>query len=532
MQTEQIPFSETGFFSKLITDYLEKKPDVDDFYENFPDKIGFQQQIKSKGEHFSASVRKTLQKAVHDQYQGFAISEKIKQHTAQLSEANTFTVTTGHQLNLMTGPLYFIYKIITTIQLTQELKKMFPAQNFVPVYWMATEDHDFEEINHFFVHHKKIHWESNSKGPVGRKPLGDMNNLWQVFSKEIGDSEQAKVLKSMFYKAYVAQPNLAAATRYLVNELFGSYGLLIVDGDDESLKRQFAPFMAKELQTQFAKKSVEKTNAFLEKKYRLQVNPREINLFYMENDLRERIVFDKGNYRVLQTKKQFTEAAILKELVQNPKNFSPNVILRPLYQEVVLPNLCYVGGGGELAYWLQLKQLFHVAKVSFPVLFLRNSALLMSQKESQKQKKLKISSRELFLDEATLVTNKIKELSALSLDFSLQKKNLKAQFSELRKLAVQTDKSFEGALNAQEKKQWKGLLNLEKKLLRAEKKKHQEHAQRIKRLKESLFPRNGLQERNVNFSEFYLCYGKEFIPKLFEALSPWEQKFTICKWEE
>jgi bacillithiol biosynthesis cysteine-adding enzyme BshC len=532
MHTEQIPFSETGFFTKLIADYIEKKPALAELYENLPDTKGFEQQRKSKEKSFSDTARKTLQKSVKTQYEGFDISKKLEGNITRLSEKNTFTITTGHQLNIMTGPLYFLYKIVTTVNLAKELEKTFPNQNFVPVYWMATEDHDFEEINHFFVHNKKIRWDVECKGPVGRKSTRNIDAVWEVFSKEIGDSQQAKNLKNLFFKAYVEQSTLADATRFLVNELFGTCGLLIVDGDDKNLKQQFAPFVAKELTAQYAKKSMKQTNHILEENYRLQVHPREINLFYMQDDLRERIVLEKGNYRVLNTEKQFTEIEILEKLKKHPENFSPNVVMRPLYQELVLPNLCYVGGGGELAYWLQLKQMFQESNIPFPIVVLRNSVLLISKKQEQKLKKLNISKRELFLEKENLVAKKIKELSAISLDFSAQKNNLKAQFSELKKIAVQTDKSFQGALNAQEKKQLKGLQNLEKKLLKAEKKKHQEQVHRVKLLKESLFPRNGLQERNLNFSEFYLDYGDELIPSLCKILSPLEQKFTVFTLEE
>jgi uncharacterized protein YllA (UPF0747 family) len=167
MHTEQIPFSETGFFTKLIADYIEKKPALAELYENLPDTKGFEQQRKSKEKSFSDTARKTLQKSVKTQYEGFDISKKLEGNITRLSEKNTFTITTGHQLNIMTGPLYFLYKIVTTVNLAKELEKTFPNQNFVPVYWMATEDHDFEEINHFFVHNKKIRWDVECKGPRG-----------------------------------------------------------------------------------------------------------------------------------------------------------------------------------------------------------------------------------------------------------------------------------------------------------------------------------------------------------------------------
>ena len=217
----------------------------------------------------------------------------------------------------------------------------------------------------------------------------------------------------------------------------------------------------------------------------------------------------------------------MQELKAYPERFSPNVIARPLYQEVILPNLCYIGGGGEIAYWLELKSAFESMKVPFPILLLRNSALVITEKQSEKLKRMQLSEEDLFLKQSSLINKKIREISNIDIDFSPQKKLLEQQFKDLYELAEQTDKSFIGAVKAQEVKQKKGLDNLEKRLLKAQKRKLKDHVLRMTDIQNQLFPGKSLQERNLNFSELYLEYGEELIPMLVKALKPLQLEFTV-----
>jgi len=293
------------------------------------------------------------------------------------------------------------------------------------------------------------------------------------------------------------------------------------------LKRMFIPYVEKELKNGISFQKVEATNKKISALgHKVQVSPREINLFYIKNELRERIVQNEG-FKVLNTKLSWSESEILKEVHEFPERFSPNVIIRPLYQEVILPNLCYIGGGGELAYWMQLKEYFESIDVTFPMLLLRNSALLKTGKQSDKLIKLNLSMMDLFMDQQTLLTSQTKKLSEIDIDFSSQMEHLQDQFKALYELAELTDKSFLGAVGAQEKKQIKGLKNLEKRLLKAQKRKLSEKLERIRNLQNELFPGQSLQERNWNFSEFYLEYGENLIPKLFEELQPLKGEFLI-----
>lgn len=527
MPTDCISYQNSGYFSTLMDDYLNQKSNLQSLYNRFPSLDNFEGQILEKKENFNGNEkRKILVSVLKSQYSKIKTSSATLNNITLLNDSNTFTVTTGHQLNLFSGPLYFLYKIISTINLAKELKAKYSDYNFVPIYWMATEDHDFEEINYFNFKGRKFRWNKESSGPVGRLSTKGLTIFFEIYASELGASLNANAIKKLFQESYVNHSSLSEATRHFANALFGKYGLVILDADNQDLKRTFIPYIKEELVQQTSFKKVTETTEKL-KDYTIQVNPREINLFYLEDNLRERIIFEKGKYKVNNTKTEFSENEILELLENRPEKFSPNVIMRPLYQEVILPNLCYIGGGGEIAYWLELKSFFDAVKITFPILLLRNSALLATEKQVKKADKLSLSWKDLFSKQSNLVSAKTAQLSEFPIDLSLQKEHLRKQFERLYEIANQTDKSFFGAVKAQEAKQIKGLKNLEKRLLKAQKRKHSEELNRITDLQNELFPNQSLQERQANFSEFYLEYGENLIPLLMNKLKPLENNFNI-----
>lgn len=531
MPRHYISYPDTGYFSDLILDYLSQDTSVEFLYNRFPTIENFEKQIQEKKKNYPQDTRKILADTLKRQYDSLKISKATENHIINLEKQNTFTITTGHQLNLYTGPLYFLYKIISTINLCHELKKTYPENNFVPLYWMATEDHDFDEINFFNFKEKKVVWNRNSGGAVGEFSLEGLQKVYETFSKELGTSPKAEKLKTLFKESYLNHNNLTNATRFLANELFGDYGLVILDGNDKELKKAFSPFIKDELFKNTSSECVAKTNSNINsipgKNYKLQVNPREINLFYLEKGSRERIIEREGIFFINTTGKQFSKPQLEAEVVNHPERFSPNVLMRPIYQEVVLPNLCYIGGGGELAYWLQLKSYFDEMQVTYPTLLLRNSAVLATSKQNEKIKKLDLAIEDLFLSKNELETKITKQVSEIAIDLTPQRNQLKQQFKELYELAKQTDPTFDKMVAAQETKQLKGLDTLEKRLLKAQKRKLTDHLNRVTLLQNELFPNGSLQERTANFSEFYLEYGEHLLELLIENLDPLQQEF-LC----
>jgi len=529
MPKQTISYPETGYFSKIICDYLTEDS-IKDFYGNFPKIENFEDQINNKQSSFQKESRKILVKQLKHQYKDFETSEATKANIAALANDRTFTITTGHQLNLFTGPLYFLYKLFSVINLSEKLNERYSENHFVPVYWMATEDHDFDEINYFNFKGKKIVWERADGGAVGEFSTNGLQEVAKVIEAQLGSTQNAKKLISLFTNAYTKHKTLAEATRYLGNELFKEYGLVIIDGNDPELKKAFIPFAEKEILENTAFKKVSETTKKLTALgYGEQVHPREINLFYLAKELRERLVEVDGKFFVNDTKIEFTKDELLKELNEHPERFSPNALLRPLFQEVILPNLCYVGGGGELAYWFQLKAYFESVDVPFPILLLRNSALLVPSKLIKKLDRLEVDVKQLFQKQNDLQTEFTKQLSEIKIDFSEQKRHLQQQFKELFDLARKTDASFLGAVGAQEQKQLNGLEHLEKRLLKAQKRKLADQIERLTAVQDELFPHQSLQERTQNFSEFYIEYGDELLDLLKENLDPLDHTFTILE---
>ncbi|MDC1493003.1 bacillithiol biosynthesis cysteine-adding enzyme BshC [Flavobacteriaceae bacterium] len=530
MPNTNISYRDTNYFNSLFCDYIEGSDHLSPFYNNKPNIDNFKNQILSKKENFKSNNRLVLRDILLKQYASIGLPDDIKKCINLIADNNTFTVTTGHQLCLFTGPLYFLYKIISTINLTEELKLKYPEFNFIPIYWMATEDHDFDEIRSFKYGNENITWDSNQKGQVGNFSTVNLKNSLDKLSKLLPNTTNSSKLIKLFNDSYIKSNNLTEATRKLVHELFKNYKLVILDSNEIELKKIFSTTIKNELINSFIyKNSLDSLKDLKEKKYKIQVNPREINLFYLSDNYRSRIIRREDNFFTEDQKYLWTKNDIIKELETNPENFSPNVLLRPLFQETILPNICYIGGGSEIAYWLELKNCFDQQNLTFPILLNRNSVLLVNSKQLNKLNKTNTTIHELFLNQNELLSNKTKSLASAKFNFNSQKVFLEKQFNDLRQISKQTDFSFVGAVNAQEKKQIKGLLNLEKRLLKANKRKYKSQLEKITSIQNELFPNYALQERSVNFIKFYLDYGDSFIEILKENILPLNNKFTIIE---
>ena len=533
INTTTLEFDKTGFFSGLIADYLKKEERLEPFYSFYPEPESFEQAIQERKYNFD---RELLTEVITGQNVNAEInvSEITLENINLLKRDNTYTITTGHQLCLFTGPLYFVYKIITTINLAEELKVKYPTCNFVPVFWMASEDHDFEEINHIHLFGKKIVWDPEEavSGPVGKINTSTLSNEIEALREILGNTEQGRELYDLFHKAYLKHHNLSDAARYLVNELFGKWGLVIIDAEDKRLKEALKAVVLDDIFNQTPYHLINKTiHELSHAGYpKAQLNPREINLFYLKNNSRERIEkAEDGTYRVLQTSIAFSKEELKQEIEKYPERFSPNVSLRPLYQEIILPGIAYVGGGGELAYWLQLKAVFDHYKINFPALVLRNSLMWIDSAAAEKMIKLNLSISDLFQETAPLINQLVVAKSHAELSLEEEMDKLKTLYQEISEKAIAIDSTLKAAVEADLQRHLQALKHLEHKLLKAEKQKHETSINQVIKLREKLFPGNGLQERYDNFIPFYLKYGKAFFIALKEQFRPFSRQFLIIQ---
>lgn len=519
----EIPYADTGQFSRIVTDYLSEDEKLKPFYGRFPHPENFGAQIDEKRAHFPH--RKALAEALRAQYAGAGLKCRA---VDVLEEAQAYTVTTGHQVCLFTGPVYFIYKIITAVKTCRELALKYPSARFVPVFWMATEDHDFAEANHFRLRSARFEWESGQGGAVGRMSADGLEEVAARLEAALGTGYSAGALVRLFREAYLGHADIAGATRFLVHALFGKYGVICVDGDDPALKSLAVPAFRRELFEGIAAPAKEETDAALAEHYGTQAHARDINLFYLADGLRERIVrSDSGRFRVLNTDLEFADADIEKLLEEHPERFSPNVILRPLYQEIILPNLAYIGGGGELAYWFQLKGVFRAFEIPFPILMLRNSVLIIDAETRELAEKLGLEDDAVFAKAETVETRLLRRESSAVLNLDKERDRLDAVFEDIRNRLGAIDFTLERSVDSGHARTERIVKNLEKKMLRAERKKQEVLLDRYARWRERLFPGSALQERSLNMAEFYLPYGPDFIAALAEKLNPFNFKFSL-----
>lgn len=523
----RIPYRQTAAFSAIANDYVDQAAALRPFFGYAPTLAGAARMMEERAAF--GGNRPLLVQALREQYGDLAADSPVQTQIEALLSPDTFTVTTAHQNNLFTGPLYFHYKIIHAIRLADDLKRAFPDKHFVPVYYMGSEDADFAELNHFRVQGENYQWLTRQKGAVGRMKLDkEITALIRKLEGQIGGLPSGAELAGRFREAYQEGRTVQEATFRFIHGLYARYGLLVLLPDAALLKQQMIPVFREELLAQTSVAIVEETGmALQEAGYKVQASARDINLFYLKDDIRNRIEKKDGAYRVVDTEIRFTEEEILRELETFPERFSPNVILRGLYEETILPNIVFIGGGGELAYWLQLKALFVHHKVPFPLLLLRNSCLLLENKWKEKISKTGFTAEDFFLPAEKLLNRLVEKETNHELTLNGQLAELELLYAALKKQATAVDPTLAANVEALRVKAAAGLTALEKKMLRAEKRKFTTQRRQVEAIKEHLFPGGGLQERTENFSYYYARWGAMLLDELYRHAPVFEQEFVI-----
>lgn len=422
---------------------------------------------------------------------------------------------------------------MTAINLAEKLNKEYPANHFVPVYWMATEDHDFAEINHAYVFGKKVEWSVDShNAPVGSLSLNSLASTMEALYAIMGEGENVQELKRLISAAYGGETTLAQATFAFVNYLLGKYGLIILEPDNADLKNIFSPIITDELTNNNSFRLVTDTNKRLaDAGIEAQVNPREINFFYIDENGRNRIEKKGDKFEIVNTTTTFSRDEILDSVKKSPGKFSPNVLMRPVYQQCILPNVAYVGGPSELVYWLELKNVFEYYRVPFPVLMPRNSALIISAPISQKIDKLGLEIKDVFNDAESLIKQFITQSSDGLPDFEKVGGELKNIYVSLGSKVQETDPTLVASTEAELQKQLNALKTLETKLIRVKKQREETSVAKIRKIKEILFPGGALQDRTDNFIPFYIQQGPAFFNMLKENFDPFEFSVTVFREE-
>jgi bacillithiol biosynthesis cysteine-adding enzyme BshC len=395
---------------------------------------------------------------------------------------------------------------------------------------MGSEDADLEELGSITVDGVAYTWQTQQTGAVGRMKVDKaLVELMRGMQGQLGVLPYGKEIIKMFEEAYSPGKTIQMATFDLVNRLFGEYGLIVLIPDNANLKKLFQPVVERELTERFSSRMLKETIAELEKQYKPQAEGRELNLFYLIDDARERIVITDSKFQVPGLRLEWSLDEILEELNNHPERFSPNVILRGTLQETILPNIAFVGGGGELAYWLELKDVFESAHIPYPMLLLRNSFLILENKYKQMIRQLGLQPEDLFESEHELMKKIVTRNTENKVRLNGELQKVEELYDEIMGLASNVDATLKEHVAALKTKAVYRLQELEKKMIRAEKRKYGNELLQLQKIKRALFPHNSLQERVENIAAFYGKYGKEFIGAVEQCSRTLQQEFAILE---
>jgi bacillithiol synthase len=521
-----LSYQQTGSFSKIVLDYINREEILKPFYK-FPISIeGIREAIHDR-KNFNTN-RSLLVTTLEKQYETIEISDAVKHNIESLAKSNTFTVCTAHQPNIFTGPLYFIYKILHTIKTAASLSGQIPGTHFVPVYYMGSEDADLDELGHFFFNGEKHEWKTKQTGAVGRMKVDHaLIHLLEQAGGQLSVYPFGNEIMRLMQQCYSIGQSIEQATFLLVNELFAAFGLIILLPDNAELKRSFIPVIERELFDAFSHKMVNDTVSQFPAQYKVQASGRDINMFYLLEDKRERMEYENEEWTVVNSDLKFSKEELLTELHAHPERFSPNVILRPVFQEWLLPNIAFIGGGGEIAYWLQLQKVFETVSVPYPLLMLRNSFMIVDKVEGVLMEKLSIGFSDVFRTELELLNGIVKRNTKVQVTLEKERETLASLYDQIKTVAGNVDTTLMAHTEALKTQSLKRINSLEKKMLRAEKRKFEAEQRHLRKIKSHLFPNNNLQERVENMMPFYAKWGRDFLNIIYKNSLTLEQEFTI-----
>ena len=525
-------FSDIPGHQNLFLDYLYEFENVSDFYTyDFRNRENYLKIFKNITEN-RRNLSPDISSVISEQYSNLAPTELTEKNIKKLSDKKTLAIVTGQQLGILGGPLYTFYKIITAIKLSRFLSERYDDYNFVPVFWLEGDDHDFNEVRSI-----KIIDEKNSLSTIGYKEQVEEDDSKQSvgfikFDSSITDffNNLSNGLKETEFKAslikglkdfYNEGKTFKEAFRDLVFRYFDKYGLIIFDPQEIEAKRLLKPIFKKEI-TDFRlhTEKLVHLSATLEELYHAQVKVKPVNLFLMVDEGRHSIEPVENEYRLRRKRKSFTQEQILELLENEPEKFSPNVLLRPICQDYLLPTAFYIGGPSEISYFAQIKPLYEFYDIVPPIIYPRSSATILENPIANILEKHTVDINDIFIDVENVKKKIINSVEESSIDemFDGLTKHVETAFDELKEKLIDLDKTIADSSNRYRDKIFGSINELKAKAEKAQQKKYEATLRQIDRAAVNLFPNSNLQERELNFVYFVNKYGEDFMKKIFDEL--------------
>ncbi len=524
-QLEELSYDRIPQFSKRDKAYQLGDENLRPFYKHEMVMESFEKIIENR-KGFEID-RDMLVQQLMEQYADVPTSILTSKNIEALRLPDTYTVVTAHQPSLLTGPLYFIYKICSAIALAQKINEELIEYYIVPVLVMGGEDHDFDEIATVNMFGSSYTWSTDQVGPTGRMSHDGLRAVLDDVLERLGGGEHAQLMKNMIWESLEHSSTYGEFMFLFVDQLFREYGLVIINFDNPVFKEKLLPYVIYDVSDGDPSMAVNRDQRALEKAgFQAQAHVRDVNIFWIDGNRHRVILEEDGTYTI--GEETMSKDEVIARIKSSPGSVSPNVIMRPVFQELILPNLAYIGGGGELAYWMERKSLFEGWDLPFPMLVRRDSVMILDKKTNQWLDKNKMSYIDLFHREEQVIGKYAHSQAEVDLNLHSEKQLIQSVFETIRDLADKVDPTLSKTVLSEAAKADKSISYLENKLLKAEKNKNEVAINKLKNLKSRYFPGNdGLQERHDNFIPYFLKHGPSWFDELLKHLDPLNRNFKV-----
>jgi bacillithiol biosynthesis cysteine-adding enzyme BshC len=527
---ERVNLNETPLINPLALDYLNQDAFLKDFHSYSNELSNYEKLINAKS-NFPSDRRNLLVDELLHQYVNAGIELKenslVKKHILDLGNENTFTVTTGHQLVLFGGPLFTTYKILSTLKLAAELNKAYPQKRIIPIFWLASEDHDYEEIKNTYVNGETLVWNTiHDAEPVGNLVLDGFENLIAELEQILPNSAQKTKHLKIIRDSYQDGFSLSKATLRYFHQVFEDWGLVIIEPSNPLFKAEIKSLMISDIIEQNSFKAQLVSDRILSEKYTLQIGAREVNFFYF-TDSGKRILIKKTQkgFNLADSSQSFTQNEIEELIEKYPERFSPNVNLRPLYQETILPNLAYIGGPAEVAYWLQLKSIFDTNKLAFPAVVLRMMHLFLPPGLENRMNRFGLKAKDALLKTNDLSAKYFETIGESSIENQINL--ILNTWQELYELSSKLNDELQASILAEKLKDKSELKALNKEYKAKRLSKHNERLQKLMKVRAEIYPAGILQERIETLMWYECLMDKSLVEELYQNLNVFEPELLM-----
>ena len=531
---DPLHFYDAPGFPNLFLDYVYEYENVAAFYpKNYREQEKYPahfHEVVSRSRIFSDEIAGII---TH-QYSLEEPSAKTLENLQLLKQKNTIAILTGQQLGILGGPLYTVYKIITAIKLCASLKSQYPEYNFVPVFWLEADDHDYEEVRHIQILDKENAFRRISypidesfdeeKGTVGDLRFTEaINGFFAELEENLRPTEFTGSILDALKATYSEGKTFKSAFRELLFGLFDAHGLIMFDPQDIQIKRLLRPVFQKEIHNYLlhAEKVVARSAA-LEDVYHAQVKVRPLNLFYHLDKGRYAIdPDDEGGFRLRKKRVKFTHEELLQLADEFPERFSPNVLLRPICQDYLFPTGFYIGGPAEVSYFAQIMPLYNLFSIPEPIIFPRASVTLIEKNIAGILEKFYLTLRDVYLNQSSLQEKVMNSILSVNLNDTFSELELKITglMDELKAKLQSLDRTTADASEKYKVKLVSSLVELKSKAMESEKRKHEIVIRQLQKLVDSVYPQEALQERQLTYFYFANKYGSELLDRLFKEIA-------------